>query len=132
MIVRPSRRSAGVSLSHYNDLFKQSSCPLACRNRLCGVDGGPVEATLRCRRSGGILASAARGRNRRHRGGLIAVRLRRGDNAKAVVRHIRIDPDRWHLWGGYLRPSDKFLLGKIANLLAVRSEEHTTAHTATN
>src|SRR3546814_10456820 len=67
MIVRPSRRSAGVSLSHYNDLFKQSSCPLACRNRLCGVDGGPVEATLRCRRSGGILASAARGRNRRHK-----------------------------------------------------------------
>src|SRR3546814_2067125 len=52
-------------------------------------------------------------------GGLIAVRLRRGDNAKAVVRHIRIDPDRWHLWGGYLRPRDKFLLGKIANLLAV-------------
>src|SRR3546814_2697313 len=29
------------------------------------------------------------------------------------------DPDRWHLWGGYLRPRDKFLLGKIANLLAV-------------
>src|SRR3546814_17061152 len=53
------------------------------------------------------------------RGGLIAVRLRRGDNAKAVVPHIRIDPDRWHLWGGYLRPRDKFLLGKIANLLAV-------------
>src|SRR3546814_19906861 len=32
---------------------------------------------------------------------------------------MRIDPDRWHLWGGYLRPRDKFLLGKIANLLAV-------------
>src|SRR3546814_20572592 len=32
---------------------------------------------------------------------------------------MRMDRDRWHLWGGYLRPRDKFLLGKIANLLAV-------------
>src|SRR3546814_10878387 len=32
---------------------------------------------------------------------------------------MRMDRDRWHLWGGYLRPRDKFLHGKIANLLAV-------------